>query len=90
MAELFTSIYTSLTNAMGFEWIAWVVLFITMFAIIAIILELDFLISLTVALLPILIFSMYNAISIGAWGISIVVLILGLVLALSMFRLIFK
>jgi hypothetical protein len=88
--DLFTEIYAQMVNSFGFPWFAWLALFIAFFALITLILEIDFLISALVTSLPLLVFAMYNLISLGEWGLAVLVLILGLTLALSLYRLVFK
>lgn len=88
--EIFTSIYTSMSTYFGFEWIAFTLLFMAMGLIILTLLEVDVLLAVSIVSLPLLVFVMYNTITLGAWGISVIVLLLGLILALSTYRLLFK
>jgi len=88
--EIFTEIYSGMVNWFGLPWIVWVLLFVGLLLLIVTLLQIDLILGLMVTSLPLIVFSIYQTITLGAWGLSLVVIILGLGLAFGLGRLLIR
>ena len=77
-----------MVSFLGTEWLAWSVLFIAMLIVFSVLLRVPYMIVVSVASLPFLILGIYSAIAISSWVMFLVIFTLGLILAMSMYKLI--
>lgn len=84
---VFDIIYSSMTSFFGFEWISWAFLFIVTLVVFGALLRVPFIILLAVGSLPFLLLGIYSAIQISGWVMSLILMTLGVILAISFWRL---
>jgi len=72
---------------LGTPWLAWIVLFIAGLIVFSAILRVPYMIVLAVASLPFILLGIYAAIQIDTWIMFLVLVILGIILAISIFKL---
>lgn len=85
--DLFSQIYYGLIAGVGYTWLAWTILLFCLFAIVLILIELDILTALVVVSFPLLLLLTYQMITLGAWGLGVVVLVVGFVFGISIYKL---
>jgi len=86
--SVFSLIYESMTQFLGASWIVWAVLFILVLVVFSTILKVPYMITFAVSALPFLLLAMYSAIQISPWIMFLVLMVLGLILAISMYKII--
>lgn len=83
-------IYDGIRDFFGYDWIVWVMLAIAMLAVFSAILRVNFIITAAIAALPFLILGIYAVIQLSSWMMYAVFFLLGVILALSLWKLLTK
>lgn len=76
-----------MVSFLGASWLAWLVLFIAGLIVFSSILRVPYMIVLSVASLPFILLGIYAAIQIDTWIMFLVLVVLGIILAISIFKL---
>lgn len=85
---LLSYIYDSLVQFLGTDWLAWTVLFIAMLIVFSVLLRVPYMIVISVASLPFLLLGIYSVITLSSWIMFLVLFILGVILAISIYKII--
>jgi hypothetical protein len=88
--EFFTGIYTAMAQWLAFDWIVWLLLFGALFVIVLVIVQIDALTAILVVSMPLVVFALYQAISLGSWGIALIVILFGLGISYAINQLLIK
>lgn len=84
---VFTYIYESLLQYFGNSWLVWVILFITMLAVFGALLRVPFIVLGVIATIPFLLLALYAAIQVQPWIMFSILFLLGILLAISIWKL---
>lgn len=90
MTDILSSIMQGIIDGFGFQWMGWVVVFIAMFALLAILLELDVATGFVIMSMPLLLVLVYQLVATPSWVIGAIVIVVGFVFGVSVFKLLVR
>jgi hypothetical protein len=85
--SILSLIYSSIVSFLGASWLAWVALMIFTLVVLSTILKVPYMIVLALSALPFLLLAIYAVIQVSNWLMFLVMVLLGVVLAISIYKL---
>ena len=86
--SVFNFIYDGMVGFFGASWLVWIILFITALVLFSTLLRVPYMIVLIVCALPFLVMAIYAVIIIEPWISVLVLFTIGLLMAISIYKLI--